>query len=49
MDRHGLRAKRWPLAIVAFFLVVFGANALLVHLALSHPDPVVDSYEQEAR
>ena len=40
---------RWTVGIVAFFVVVFAANGLLVYAALSHDDPLVQSYIDDPR
>ncbi len=36
--------KRWPMIIVAFFVVLFIANGFLVYFAVSGQDQVVESY-----
>lgn len=41
--------RAWPIALTIAFLVVFTMNAVLVYLAITHPDPVVESYQTEAR
>lgn len=40
---------RWTIGIFVFFGVVFAANAALVWAAVSHDDPVVESYLLEKR
>lgn len=39
----------WTLGLIAGFVLMLGANAALIYLAVSGQDPVVPSYEAEAR
>ncbi len=48
-DTDTATARRWKLGVLAALLVVVAANAVLIRLALTHPDEVVESYETEAR
>lgn len=41
--------KRVPMLIVLFFIILFIADAILLWVALSHPDKVVASYQTEHR
>lgn len=40
---------RWIIGLIVGFLIVFAANATLIYLAVSGSDPVVPSYNKEAR
>jgi hypothetical protein len=40
---------RWIVGIVLFFLTIFVANGMLVYSALSHDDPIVQSYIEDPR
>ena len=40
--------KRWAMIIVAFFVVMFIADGILIYLAVSNPDTIVESYHDEA-
>lgn len=41
--------KRWPLAIILFFVILVIADAYFVFVALDNPDPVVESYQTNER
>ena len=42
-------SRRWPLAIIAAFVVVILVNLAFVIVALRGKDPVVPSYNAEPR
>lgn len=41
--------NRWLPGIIVAFMVVFAANGALIWAALTHPDPVVESYRAPGR
>ncbi|MCP4808785.1 MAG: hypothetical protein GY913_15945 [Proteobacteria bacterium] len=47
--KHTLVENRWAIGLALGFLMVVVANVVLVVFALDEPDPIVPSYETEAR
>lgn len=43
------RIHPWPLAIIIFFLFVFLINGLIIYLAYTNDDPIVESYDTTRR
>jgi len=41
--------RRWPLAIIIFFLLLAIFQGVVIYLAVTHPDPVVKSYDTDER
>ena len=41
--------RRWPIAIIIFFVLLAAGTGVVVYLAMSNPDPVVESYQTNDR
>ncbi len=41
--------RRWPVGLLVAFIVMILVNGIFVWAALSHRDPVADSYVTEPR
>lgn len=41
--------RRWPIAIVIFFALLAAGSGYVIYLAMSNPDPVVESYQTDDR